>query len=254
MKYAFYVGLLYTMMISCNKKEFFDGVNFFEDDFESYLSSNELIDKKAEKWTIRKTTNQENEIIIDTSITHTGQKALKFYAKKTIEGKASKCSISKQHMAFWNNETIRVSAWYYIEGTNSLEWLFLMDLEEQIAVGTDPGMRLALVNNSLAIEYKFLENNIIQSEENAIKFPRNKWVEIVWEMKLSSQKKGTIKLWQNGELIFDVQHKNTLPKDFLYFQQGTKDMYSSVEFGITANTKDNDLVIWIDDIKIEKLD
>jgi hypothetical protein len=30
-------------------------------------------------------------------------------------------------------------------------------------------------------------------------------------------------------------------------------MYSSFEIGITANSKDNDLTIWADDIKFEKI-
>ena len=38
-------------------------------------------------------------------------------------------------MAFWKGETVRLSAWYYIEGTQNLNWLFLMDLEEQTPIG-----------------------------------------------------------------------------------------------------------------------
>ena len=90
-------------------------------------------------------------------------------------------------MAFWKGETVRLSAWYYIEGTQNLNWLFLMDLEEQTPIGAGPGMRLALVDNQLRIEHKFNEKDIKQ--QNPISFPRNEWVEIVWEIKLERKKK-----------------------------------------------------------------
>ncbi len=79
-------------------------------------------------------------------------------------------------------------------------------------------------------------------------------VEIVWEVKLSQKNEGTVKLWQNGILIIDTKNNRTLPKDLLYSQQGTKGMYSSVEIGITANSKDNDLTIWVDDILFKKVE
>jgi len=155
-------------------------------------------------------------------------------------------------MAFWKGETVRLSAWYYIEGTQNLNWLFLMDLEEQTPIGAGPGMRLALVDNQLRIEHKFNEKDIKQ--QNPISFPRNEWVKIVWEIKLERKKKGTVKLWQNGQLIIDSKEHNTLPKDLLYFQQGTKGMYSSCEIGITANSSDNPTRLWVDDITFQKVD
>ena len=87
----------------------------------------------------------------------------------------------------------------------------------------------------------------------SVEFPRNQWVQVVWEVTLSQKNKGAVRLWQNGQLIIDSKNNRTLPKDILYFQQGTKGMYSSCEIGITANSKDNNLTIWVDDIKFEKL-
>lgn len=239
---------------SCNKEEFFKGPNFFQDNFETYTSLNDLIIENDQLWSFTQLTRDENNINIDTLTFHSGNKSLKFEAKKTTNGDASKCSIAKQNMAFWNGETVRITAWYYIEGSESLEWLFLMDLEEQTAVGAGPGMRLALVNNQLRVEHKFLEDDIIQSTGTEIDFPRNEWVELIWEVKLSTEDNGTVKLWQNGQMIIDTKNNRTLPKDFLYFQQGTKGMYSSIEVGITANSDDSDLTMWVDDIKFEKIE
>ena len=177
---------------------------------------------------------------------------MKFIADKSDGKNVSKCSIAKQNMAFWDGETVKVSAWYFIEGTNKLDWLFLLDMEEQTSIGAGPGMRLALVNNQLRVEYKFYEKDIVQPGGQEIDFPRNQWVELIWEVKLSQKDKGSVKLWQDGQLIIDSENNTTLPKDILYSLQGTKGMYSSIEIGITANSLDNDLTIWADDIKFER--
>lgn len=242
------------IMISCHKEELFYGPNFFQDDFETYTSLSDLIIENGKLWSFTQLTRDENNIILDTATFHSSNKSLKFAAKKSTNGNASKCSIAKQNMAFWNGETVRITAWYYIEGSESLEWLFLMDLEEQTAIGAGPGMRLALVNNQLRVEHKYLEDDVIQTAGTEVNLPRNEWVELIWEVKLSSKNNGTVKLWQNGQLIIDTKNNRTLPKDFLYFQQGTKGMYSSIEVGITANSNDNGLTMWVDDIKFEKIE
>ena len=118
-------------------------------------------------------------------------------------------------MAFWEGETVQVSAWYFIEGTATAEWMFLLDMEEQAAIGAGPGMRLALVNNQLRVEYKFNENDIVQTPGAEVDFPRNEWVELVWQVKLSQEHDGTVKLWQNGTLILDSKNNTTLPTDIL---------------------------------------
>lgn len=254
MKKVLYILLISVLVSSCNKEEFFKGPNFFEDNFETYSSLSDLLIDDDQLWSLTQLTRDQNTINVDTLNFHSGNKSLKFKAKKTTNGDASKSSIMKQNMAFWNGETVRMTAWYYIEGIESLEWLFLMDLEEQTAVGTGPGMRLALVNNQLRVEHKFLEDDIVQTTGTEIDLPRNEWVEIIWEVKLSTKDKGAVKLWQNGQLIIDTKNNRTLPKDLLYFQQGTKGMYSSIEVGITANSDDNDLTMWVDDIKFEKIE
>jgi len=251
MKNTFIYTLLFCLLMGCSKEKYFDGPEYYQDDFENYGALSDLLLPDDLLWSFTQLTKEQNTITVDTSRSHTGNKSLKFIAGKSADGIVSKCSISKQKMAFWEGETVRLSGWYYIDGTNSLEWLFLMDLEEQASIGAGPGMRLALVDNQLRIEHKFNEKDIIQPAQG-IDFPRNQWVEIIWEIKLSRKHKGSVKLWQNGQLIINTQNNRTLPKDFLYFQQGTKGMYSSCEIGITANSKDSDLIMWVDDVKFEK--
>lgn len=237
---------------SCNKENYFEGPDFFQDSFENYSTLSNLLLPNNQLWSFTQNTRAGNSIDVDTINVHSGRKSLKFMAKKSDADGSSKASIAKQNMAFWEDETVKMSTWYFIEGTSSLEWLFLMDIEEQTAIGAGPGMRLALVNNQLRVEYKFNEKDITQSAGKEIDFPRNKWVQIEWEINLSKNKTGTVKLWQDGKLIIDSKNNTTLPTDFLYFQQGTKGMYSSFEIGITANSKNSDLTLWVDDVGIEK--
>ncbi|MFI5171539.1 MAG: heparin lyase I family protein [Chitinophagales bacterium] len=254
MKKIFILSTCSILFSSCNKEKFFDGPDFFEDDFESYSSVDELTSNDDINWSYTQLTSELNKITLDTNNVHSGNKSLKFVAARSENEFVSKCSIAKQNMAFWDGETVRLTAWYYIEGTNTLDWLFLFDLEEQTAIGAGPGMRLALVNNQLAVEYKFYEPTLFQSLGQEIDLPRNEWVELIWEVKLSQKNNGAAKVWQNGQLIIDSHNITTLPKDILYSLQGTKGMYSSVEIGITANSTDNDLTIWVDDVVFEKVD
>lgn len=249
-----FTGIFFIVLFAgCNKEKYFDGPNYYQDGFESYAEKADMLLPDDLFWSFTQITKSENSIAIDTTKAHSGNNSLKFKAAKSTEEALSKCSIAKQNMAFWEGETMRVSAWYYLEGTQNAEWLFLFDLEEQAPVGAGPGMRLALVKNQLRVEYKFNEKDILQTAGQEVNFPRNQWVELIWEVKLSQKNKGTVKLWQDGTLIIDTHNNRTLPKDILYSLQGTKGMYSSIEIGITANSRDNDLRVWVDDIIFEKI-
>ena len=151
-------------------------------------------------------------------------------------------------------DVVRVSAWYYIEGTENADWIFLFDFEEQATIGAGPGIRIANTENTgLVLEHKFFNKDIYQTEGQEITLPRNQWVNITMEVKLSQKKKGYVKIWQDNVLVLSGDKRKTLPKDFLYSQQGTKGMYQSIEFGITGNTKNSDVVLYMDDILVEKI-
>lgn len=238
--------------ISCNKKKIFDGPSAYSDGFEDYDSSYQMIEIENKYWSFFQLTKEPNKLSIDSSISHSGSKSIRCYAEKS-DDIVSKCSFSKQKMAFWEGETLISEAWYYIQGEQSLEYLFLMDLEEQTAIGAGPGMRLALVNNLIRINHKYLDPELIQPTDSKRFFARNKWVKLRFEAKLSKKKDGWVKVYQNDTLIIHQENWNTLPHDILYFTQGTKGMYSSVEFGITANSHDNNVTLYVDDIKVTKL-
>ena len=241
-------------LTSCNKKKFFDGPDSYDDSFEDYQSTDDMIAEENDvHWSFFQLTQTGNNVLLDTTIIHTGNNSFKAIAIASTQDKVSKSSVSKQNMAFWEKETMHLSAWYYLEGTGSAQWLFIMDLEEQAAIGAGPGIRLAIVDGALRVEHKFFNDDIIQ-QGTPMLFPRDQWVHVELEVKLSQKKKGYVKVWQNGTLIINQDKWKTLPKDFLYNQQGTKGMYSSIEFGITANTKDHNTVLYVDDVSVKRVD
>ena len=155
-------------------------------------------------------------------------------------------------MAFWEGETVQADFWINIPNNNSIDWLFIFDIEEKVAIGTGPGMRLAIVDDKILLEHKFFNPNVPQSGAG-IDFPRDQWVHIRFETKLSRKKKGYVTVWQDGVEIIHVDKWRTLPKDAIYFQQGTKGMYSQIEFGATANSDDEPITVYIDDVDVKVL-
>jgi hypothetical protein len=241
-----------VILVSCNKKKFFDGPDAYSDDFENYLHADSMIDGNDEQWSYFQKSYAGNAVNVDTVIVHSGNQSIKCEAAAfTEEGGASKASFTKQHMAFYEGEIVSVEAWYYIEGTADADWFFIMDLEEQAAIGAGPGMRLAVVDSALVIEHKYLEPNIYQPDGEEVLVPRNTWFHVRFETLLSQKKKGNVKVWQNDTLIIEAYNHVSLPSDILYFQQGTKGMYTSIEFGATANSAPVPIVIYVDDISIK---
>lgn len=248
---SFIIIAITICCISCNKKKIFDGPSAYSDGFEEYDTSFQMIEVENKYWSFFQITKKLNNLSIDSSFRHSGKKAIKCLAEKS-DDIVSKCSFSKQKMTFWEGETMVSEAWYYIQGDKPMEWLFLMDLEEQTAIGAGPGMRLALVENKIRVEHKYLNKDIIQPTGSEHTFIRNKWNKLRFETLLSKEKNGWVKVYQNDTLILHQENWNTLPHDILYFQQGTKGMYSSVEFGITANTHNNEVTLYVDDIQVSK--
>jgi len=253
MKKKHFIYLL-ILLLSCDKEKYFGGPNVFTDDFESYTSIDSIIDGENLKWSYFQKTVNGNSVLLDTTIFHSGGQSIKSTAATTDDNAVSKASFAKHKMAFYEGDIVVAEMWYYIEGTEDAEWLFLFDIEEQATIGAGPGMRLALVENALVVEHKYLNPNIYQAEGNEILVPRNEWFKIRFETLLHQKEKGYVKVWQNDTLIIEQQNWNTLPKDILYSQQGTKGMYTSIEFGITANGQSgNSLNVYADDISVKVL-
>ena len=100
---------------------------------------------------------------------------------------------------------------------------------------------------------KYMESSLYQPEDTKIPFPRDQWAELQVEVLLSRTDDGYINVLQDGALLIGETNIQTLPRDILYFIQGTKGIYNSVQVGITANTSDSTTTLYIDDIVLEIL-
>ena len=242
--------ILSFVFVGCNKEEFFKGKESIDEDFEAINNVDELLFN--ENWEYYQQTELNNYIKIDSLNPHSGSNCLKVFAAK---GTISKSDIANNKMAFWEDDIVQISAWFYIKGTDKLNYVFLFDIEEDAMIGASPGIRIAINEDGYLIieRKKYGQSTIRQAKDNEIIFPRNQWVELKMELDLQQKKKGFIKLWQDNHLLINAKDIQTLPKDKLYFIQGTKGMYQSVQIGVTATTSDHDVTMFIDDIEIKKL-
>lgn len=240
-------------MEGCIKSK--DEASYLAEDFENISSTDQLFPPDGSRWSFYQQTDAANFIKLDTVNPHGGGQCLKIYARAGSANNASKSDLARNHLTFRKGEVVYFSAWYFIEGTGSMDYLFLFDLEEQTSIGAGPGLRFALEGKegSLVVERnKMIENTIRQEESSKLLFPRNQWVNLSVEVKLEQKKKGYIKVWQDNTLVIDASDVETLPKDKLYFIQGTKGLYDNAQVGITANTRDNAMVIYVDDILLKR--
>ncbi|MEM6347860.1 MAG: heparin lyase I family protein [Bacteroidota bacterium] len=253
MKLFGYIALALGLSLGCTQKRIENWPPFLADDFESISRVDELTEGEEAIWKYYQQAGEQNTISIDRSNPHTGLQCLKFTAEPSIDG-ASKSDIAHNRLLFQAGEKVLFNGWYYIEGTANLDYVFLMDLEQDIAIGAGPGIRIALEDSIgyLVLERnKFLETTLRQETAIKVAFPRDEWVEIRMEVLLGQKEKGAVKIWQNGQLLIDVENTPTLARDRLTVLQGTHNYYHNLQVGITANSPSNPCLMYIDDISIE---
>ena len=229
----------------------------FMDDFESYQVVSDLF-VGNQGWTGTNLSTGDNTIEVDSTFARTGQRSLRFSARgSNPETTLSKCSLFNQAIEYEEGETVEITAWYYLEGTSwENGWVFLLDLEERVPIGAQPGTRLALTKdpgNPLIIEFKYHQSSVVQQTDLQRAFPLNEWVEIRWIVRLSQGQDGAVEVWQNQNLLMQAEGIQTLPKDQIYAIQGTRGIYNSIEVGITANADSEEKVLYVDDFLIRKL-
>ena len=257
MKQFFYI-LILLLTISCNKDKYYDGPNFLADDFEAVNSPEDLTDEDG-NWKYYQTSNSQNTISIDTMNPHSGNQCLKFTALPSTD-EASKSDIANNKLAFDEGKTFYGSTWFYLEGNQSLDYIFLFDIEESVSIGAGPGVRVALRFEDeqayIVLERNKLvaEQTLVQSQQSQVPFPRDQWVHFEIELLLKRNKKGAVKIWQDDLLLIEESNVRTMPKDKILFIQGSKGIYNSIQVGITANSSENNAVLYVDDVFYEERD
>lgn len=172
---------------------------------------------------------------------HSGKQSLRFVAPaKSASMVTAKASLSTGLIYAKKGQTISYRAWYRVEG-DTLPFT-LADLEDRL-VKESPGIRLMLFEGALGAELKaFDKPKFRQRPESAVTFPRNRWVEVRWEILLDDGPGGHVRLWQDGKPIVDS------PGPTLPFRTA---IYNSLEVGISAHSFGNKpATLYLDDLEI----
>ncbi|MFN8712265.1 MAG: heparin lyase I family protein [Bacteroidota bacterium] len=229
-----------------------NAISDFSDGFETYTSVSEFIG--TDIWNGSQLTISGNELTIDTTVVHSGNKSLKCSATTTQGDVVSKAGILKNNLGIEEGGVFYFECWYYLESIQPKN-IFIADFEEPAAISSSPGFRLMLnEEGALCVERrKMTESTLQQTVEQPRIFPLQQWVRIQLEVKLSQRNKGYIKLWQNGELILDHDKVQTMPRDMIYVTQGTSGVFRQVEIGLTANGSGAPAILYVDDFVIRKI-
>ena len=244
--------LLLLLLQSCAKKNFEGYPNTLSDGFENAATPEDLLKDQGGEWSAIQLSLEANEIIPLSGRAHTGSRALKCTAAASTD-EVSKCSIFNNELTLKEGEIFHFTAWYYLEGDANVDYLFLADLEERVSIGPSPGIRIALAGPEgyLVLERgKIAEKTIHQEAGSERSFPRDQWVYLEWRVEMQRKKRGSVRVWQDNRLLIEATDIRTMPRDRLYVVQGTKGIYSNIEVGITANTKESDVTLWVDDVEV----
>ena len=269
------VIILVFVLISCSKGDKEGNVipsndtdYLFEDSFETQGNNlAELFPNDGSRWTTMQKVNPdngENEIEIISNTVLEGANSLRVYAKAS-DNTLSKANIEKGGFKAPEGSTVRIEANFFIASTEDIENLLLIDLEccscwdPSVPNNQCPGIRLMMKSNDfLSIERgKILGSTLLQTEAS---FPRNEWVNVVWEMTLSPNNDGTNKLLINKEEVISETGMN-MPNANLFKDEfadyGTDFVlqrpifYERLQIGATANPTQFEIEIFVDEVKLE---
>ncbi len=240
----------------------------FEDGFETQDNDlMELFPSNGSRWTNIQQVNPnggDNEIGIESNTVLSGNNSLRVYTTAS-DSALSKIDIEKEGFKAPEGSTVRIEANFFIASTENIENLLLIDLEccscwdPTVSDNQCPGIRLIMkANDFLSIERgKILGSTMLQTN---MAFPRNEWVNVVWEMNLSPNSDGFNKLFINNQEVLSETGMN-MPNASLFktefaangidFELQQPLFYERFQIGATANPTQSNIEIFIDDVKLK---
>ena len=240
----------------------------FVDGFETADTSlASLFPSDGSRWTNLQRVDSEtgpNRAWLSTDSFYEGAAALSLVARQSGVT-LSKMDIEKGGFFAPKGATIRAEASFFIQGDDTLQNLLLMDLEccscwdPAVPDNQCPGIRLQFSggNDWLVVERgKILGTSLRQ---HSTRFPRNRWVPVVWELGLSPEADGANRLWIDGTLVideagFNMPHAQAFADTFaLYgidFELAEPLGYERFQIGATANASDADVRLLVDDVRL----
>jgi len=277
-QYLFF-ALLLILAVACDNHENNTDEpltkNFlFEDGFETENNSlDDLFPSDGSRWSsIQQTdpSNANNEISIVNSEFTEGQNAIRFLANQS-DSQLSKMDIEKGGLNIKLGDKVIIKADFYINSNESLENLFLIDLEccscWDPLVGANlgsenqcPGVRLMMSggNDFLSIERGKISGTILQ--QTNFSFPRKQWVSVQWEMTMSDNENGLNKLFINETEVLNTSAMNmpnaqifreTFASQGVDFTLQEPTFYERLQIGATANPTAGNIELFVDNFSIK---
>jgi len=273
------LAILFYFLTACDKNDNnsdnpLPQVFLFEDGFETQNNTiSELFPSDGSRWTtIQQTdpTNATNVISLTNSEFTEGQSALRFLSYQS-DTQLSKIDIEKNGLNIKAGDKITITADFYINGNASLENLLLIDLEccscwdplvgdNYGAENQCPGVRLMMSggNDFLSIERGKISGTTLQ--QTNFDFPRNEWVNVIWEMTLSPNENGQNRLFINDTEVINENGMN-MPNSEVFEEAFANEeiefvlqepiVYERVQIGATANPTAGNIELFVDDFSIK---
>lgn len=240
----------------------------FEDGFETVNSDlADLFPSDGSRWSniqLVDPNGGENTIeLVDDPVSE-GSSSIRVIAKASDEI-LSKADIEKGGFNAPEGATVVIEANFYIASTENIENLLLIDLEccscwdPSVPDNQCPGIRLMMKNNDhLSIERgKILGATLIQTGQS---FPRNEWVNVKWELTLSTEEDGINKLSINDTQVinkngFNMPNSTSFREEFasnnVDFELQQPLFYERFQIGATANPTPSEIELFIDDVRLQ---
>lgn len=264
MKWLLWILMIYLCSCGADEPMTNDIAFQFEDGFEvTSAELSQLFPADGSRWSSIQQVGDGNQIEIEQEFVSEGNYALRLFAKATVET-LSKMDIEKQGFEALENATVSIEADFFIASEADIENLLLIDLEccscwdPTVPDNQCPGIRLMMKSNDfLSIERgKILGATLTQAN---VAFPRNEWVNVVWELVLSPNDDGENRLYINGQEAISVNGMN-MPNATLFREEASASgvdfelqepvFYERIQIGATANPTQSDVEIFVDDFKM----
>ncbi|MEM9832319.1 MAG: heparin lyase I family protein [Bacteroidota bacterium] len=271
MKKLGFLPLLLLTIVACQSDEapnVVDSAYQFQDGFEVNEGEfSNLFPDDESRWTniqLVHPAQAENEIGLTTDLVRDGTYALRIVANPSSDI-VSKSGIEKGGFSAPVGSTVTIEVDVYLNSTSNIKNLLLLDLEccscwdPSVPNNQCPGIRLMMSGDDdyLAIERgKILGATLTQTNT---RFPRQEWVHLIWQMKLSPEEDGENKLFINDREVISTTGMN-LPNAAIFKEEAAQQnidftlqqplQYERVQVGATANSSEHPVELFIDNFSL----
>ncbi len=250
-----------------------EGITDFVDDFETEADDfNLLFPSDGSRWTtlqLINTAGGNNQLELTNERATLGDQSL---SVSSFGGNnpLSKTDVERGGFAAVAGQTVTIEADFYIDSDNNLQDLLLLDLEccscwdPTVPDNKCPGVRLLMSggNDFLSIERgKIGGETLLQT---SLPFPRQEWVNIVWEMTLSpDEATGQNRLSINGQDVITEAGMNmpnatilgnAAAAEGVSFTLREPVFYERFQIGVTANPRDLEVDLFVDNVRVSVRD